>query len=751
MWARIVNNRIFQLFLMGALLAGAISVQVSDAPVLQRVRNIGFDYYNKLMPRKGPSHSVIIDLDEESLHQYGQWPWPRTLVAQLTTELKKLGAASIAYDITFAEADRTSPHVLAGMIEKKEGMEQVAAELRKLPDNDAIFADAIRDAGNVVTAFVGSEQPKEWMPLAKSTIGGSVQSRSNLGLWQENFAVTLPELVEAAAGNGSFSMAPDGDGLLRRIPILVGRRKGNDKITDEQPLPGLALEALRVAAGASIVKIVDTGPPEFKIDEIQFNARDAQGKKKKIVIPTDEKGNFIMYYAGKRDELYIPAWKVLKGLIDESLIKGKIAFVGTSTIGLLDLRSTPLNPILPGVEVHAEIVDQVLNKQFIVRANNTRGVEGGVTIAASLAIIAMAPFVSAGILALFSLLIIAGIIGGGFYAYATSGDLFDVVFPSCVIVTIFILASIFSNLRTEMEKRMIRQAFSHYLSPVLIAELAKNPEKLRLGGEVRDLSVMFTDIRNFTTISESMEPAELIRMMNDFLTPMTSAVLDNRGTVDKYMGDAMMAFWNAPLDDAKHAENACRTALLMVASLAPVNDNLRARMEAAGKPFRELKAGIGINSGTASVGNMGSKQRFAYSALGDTVNLASRIEGQTKGYGISIMISDSVRRAAPGFAAIEIDLLTVKGRKEPERVHALLGDETEAQSPEFAAFAALHTGMLAAYRMRDWDSAAEQADACATERPELFLLYKLYKERISAYRENPPPADWGGVWVAKDK
>ena len=747
MLGRIVHDRFFQLFLMGALLAGAISIQVSDAPVLERLRNIGFDYYNKLMPRKGPGHSVIIDIDEASLQKYGQWPWPRTLVAQLTTELKALGAASIAYDITFVEPDRTSPHVLARMVEEKEGMGPIAAELRKLRDHDAVFADAIRNAGNVVTAFVGAEQEQNVKPLPKATIGGSVEARSRLGLWQENFAVSLPELVDAAAGNGSFSMVPDGDGLLRRIPILLGRRKGNDKITDEQPLPGLALEALRVAAGTTVLKVIDTGAPDFKIEEIRFNARDAEGNKKKIAIPTDPSGNFIMYYAGKRDEIYVPAWQVLQGKVDADRIKGKIAFVGTSTIGLLDLRSTPLNPVLPGVEVHAEIVDQVLNNQFIVRADNTRGVEGGVTIAVSLAIIFMAPFVSAGTLALFSLLIIAGIIGGGFYAYGAFGDLFDVVFPSCVIVTIFILASIFSNLRSEMEKRMIRQAFSHYLSPVLIAELAKNPEKLRLGGEVRDLSVMFTDIRNFTTISESMEPAELIRMMNDFLTPMTSAVLDNRGTVDKYMGDAMMAFWNAPLDDAKHAENACRTALLMVASLAPVNDNLKARMEAAGKPFRELKAGIGINSGTASVGNMGSKQRFAYSALGDTVNLASRIEGQTKGYGISIMISDSVRKAAPQFAAIEIDLLTVKGRKEPERVH----DETEAQSAEFTAFAGLHAQMLAAYRAQEWDKAAEQADACATERPELFLLYKLYKERIIAYRENPPPADWGGVWVAKDK
>ena len=357
---------------------------------------------------------------------------------------------------------------------------------------------------------------------------------------------------------------------------------------------------------------------------------------------------------------------------------------------------------------------------------------------------------------------------GALYAYQQSGLLIDPVYPSLTVIIIFILSSILTNLRTEMERRTVKTAFGHYISPTLMEELAKNPDKLKLGGEVREISVMFTDIRNFTSISETMDPAELIKMMNDFLTPMTSCVLDNRGTIDKYMGDAMMAFWNAPLDDPEHAVHACTAALQMLAALKHdlmlfdgtlemlaalkvVNVGLQEQAEKNQKPFKELKAGIGIHTGRASVGNMGSKQRFAYSALGDTVNLASRLEGQTKGYGISVMISEEVRKQAPSFAALEIDLLTVKGRKEPERIYTLLGDADFAGSPAFQELASVHGRMLAAYRAQKWDEALALAGDCETLRPELAGLYALYRQRIADFKTTPPPAGWQGVWVAKDK
>jgi adenylate cyclase len=248
-----------------------------------------------------------------------------------------------------------------------------------------------------------------------------------------------------------------------------------------------------------------------------------------------------------------------------------------------------------------------------------------------------------------------------------------------------------------------------------------------------------------------MDPADLIKMMNDFLTPMTSCVLNNRGTIDKYMGDAMMAFWNAPLDDPDHTRHASISALQMLDALKVVNDNLRSQAEKNKKPFMELRAGIGIHAGRCSVGNMGSKQRFAYSALGDTVNLASRMESQTKGYGISVMLSEDIARKIPDFAVIEIDLLVVKGRTAPMRVYTLLGDAAYAATPAFIGFSALHKRALEAYRERKWEEALTLFDQCREAQPGLASLYSLYRQRIMDFKANPPPADWQGVWVAKEK
>jgi adenylate cyclase len=558
------------------------------------------------------------------------------------------------------------------------------------------------------------------------------------------FAAPLEVLADAAAGVGSFTATPESDGVLRRVPLLMGVwSEEKKKVTDMYP--ALVLEAVRIALGKQMYVVHGYGDDEAETLGIQSIAVGD------FAIPVDKAGFMQVYYAGHRQSLYIPVWKLLAGEVDPALVKGKIAFVGTSAAGLKDLRSSPLDNVLPGVELHAEMAEQILNKQFLRRPVMVDTGEQIAIALVSLFIIFLSPYIGTGTLAMLTGVLAVGGYFGGLYVYQNYGYLLDPVYPTLAITLIFIVSSVLTNLRSELEKRMIRQAFDRYLAPDLIEELVKNPEKLRLGGEVRELTVMFTDIRNFTTISESMDPAELIRMMNDFLTPMTSAVLDNKGFVDKYMGDAMMTFWNAPVDMPQHAEFACRAALEMAAALKPVNAELKLRAEKANRPFHELKAGIGINSGRASVGNMGSKQRFAYSALGDTVNLASRLEGQTKAYGVSTMISSATRQQAGAFATIELDLLAVKGRVEPERVYALLGAPEEAKSEAFAAFAAKHEQMLEAYRGSRWGEAMMLTEDCEKLRPDLAQLYKLYRDRIAAYKQTPPPAGWNGVWVAKDK
>ena len=287
----------------------------------------------------------------------------------------------------------------------------------------------------------------------------------------------------------------------------------------------------------------------------------------------------------------------------------------------------------------------------------------------------------------------------------------------------------------------------------MVNVLAAHPERLQLGGELREMTFLFCDVRGFTSISEQFKanPQGLTHLINRFLTPMTDIIMAERGTIDKYMGDCIMAFWNAPLEDADHADHACASALAMVRELEGVNARLAAEAAAEKRPFYPLKIGVGLNSGECVVGNMGSDQRFDYSVLGDAVNLASRLEGQSKTYGVDIVMGETTRRKAPSWAALELDLIAVKGKKEAVRIFALLGDGTTAQAPEFRALVERHDAMLAAYRAQDWARARVALGESARLGTRLAHLYELYEERISHYVAHPPDRDWDGVFIATSK
>lgn len=754
MLMKIITHRWVQVFLLLLLLGDMVKLRHLDAEPVQRLRHMTFDYYNKRMPRKAFNDVVIVDINADSLKEVGQWPWPRTKLAELPVILREMGAKVVAFDMVFAEQDRTSPRAVLNNLSHIPQVQEMTATFERLPDNDALFAQKMAEAGNVVIGFVASQQAAGALPVLKRKFdhfgikGGQDRSQEDTVLRfidkRKGVSVSLPDLAMAAAGNGSFGTSSEDDGVIRRVPLLVTYEDAEGKAT--KIYPALALETLRVAMGETkkyaVTSYGKNTQRGYGITKVSINDYD---------VPTDANGRIWVYYAGHRKNIYIPAWQVLAREVSPEKIKDKIVLIGTSAIGLLDIRSSPINPFLPGVEIHAEIIEQILHSQYLKRPQYFDGVEQIALVVIGLFVIFLTPYIGTPLLALLVSVLVTGAAVGSLYVYQRFGYLLDPSYPSLAIVTIFMASAVLNGLRMDAEKRAVRKAFSLYISPVLLEKLARSPEKLKLGGEVRELSVIFTDIRNFTTISESMDPAELIHMMNQFLTPMTSAVLNNQGTVDKYMGDAMMAFWNAPLDDPDHTKNACKTALEMVRSLGPVNEELKKRAEQQGRMFHELKAGIGIHSGAASVGNMGSRQRFAYSAIGDTVNLASRIEGQTKTYGVSIMISEAVRQKAPDYAVIELDLLTVKGRVMPERVFALLGDPTESRDPGFLSFAATHAQMLESYRAQKWDEAMALGQQCTKLRPDLAGLYRLYEERIAFYRQNPPEPDWEGVWVAKDK
>jgi adenylate cyclase len=468
-------------------------------------------------------------------------------------------------------------------------------------------------------------------------------------------------------------------------------------------------------------------------------------------IPFDTDGQFYTYFSPKRPDAYIPAWTVVNGTADPAKIRDKIVFVGTSAEGLKDIRSTPVDVLVPGVEAHINVVEQILSKNYLLRPKLFERAEKYTIIGTGFLIILLLPFVGAVAMAIFTGTLVASIIFMSWYGFHVQHLLLDPVYPSICVIIIFGLSVLLSYIRTEAERRQVKSAFGHYISPDLLDELAKNPDKLKLGGETRELTVMFTDIRGFTTIAESMKPEELIQLMNDFLTPMSDLVMSNRGTIDKYMGDAMMAFWNAPLDDTEHARHACTAALKMNRALDPINDGLRQRAQNLGRSPLLLKAGIGLNSGSTSVGNMGSKQRFAYSAIGDTVNLASRLEGQTRTYNASVIIGEATQKHVPDFATLELDLIQVKGKTEPARIFALVGDDVYA-TPEFKKWAATHSDMIKAYRDADFDLAMRMMEKCREQaEPRFKNLYALYEERIRDMLAHPPGEDWDGVYVATSK
>lgn len=557
---------------------------------------------------------------------------------------------------------------------------------------------------------------------------------------------SIPVLSEAAAGNGCFGVTIEIDGLIRDVPLLFGFETGPGQPPDIYP--SLALEALRVSQDPRLmVKVRHLNPDEIGLFDpaLMMQVGDYE-------IPLDRDGKFLVYFSKARTEDYIPAWKLLDGQLDPAAIKDKIVIVGTSAEGLKDIRSTPLDLFIPGVEVHVNVIEQVLTGQFLMRPALLSGVELLFMIGIGLLIIMLAPFIGAVVLAGLTMVLVGGIAYTSWYIFLHHGLLLDPVYPSLTIIVLFIMVSLLAYIRTEAEKKQVRNAFSHYISPDFMKELTANPDKLKLGGEVRDLTVMFTDIRGFTSISERLSPEALIQLMNDFLTPMSALVMENRGTIDKYMGDAMMAFWNAPLDDADHARHACETALKMNQALEPINARLRAEAEAKGETPLVLSAGIGINSGPASVGNMGSRQRFAYSALGDTVNQASRFEGQTKAYGVSVLLGENTARQTAHLALLELDLIRVKGKTEPARIYTLVGDEDMAGTESFRNWKMTHDQMIASYRQQNFDQAETLLTVCQTmAAAPLQKFYTIFLDRIRDLKKNRPSTDWDGVYDALSK
>ena len=720
------------------LLFALVALRIADPRPLEEVHLRTFDLFQVLRPRDQKIRPVVIaDIDEASLKQIGQWPWPRTIVADLITRLHELGAVAIGFDVVFAEPDRMSPAVAATEFRGIDA--ETREKLATLPSNDAVLAEAIKRAGNVVVGEAGSATATQRTDAEKTLqTGFAVRGPDPLP-----FLVTFPGLLrnvpsieQAAAGRGLFSINPERDGIVRRVPVIM---EAQDML-----VPSLTMEMLRIVTHTSAILI--------RTDQAGVRSVAVPG----LEVPTDRNGQFWVHFNKHDPARFVSVADILDGRVPADRFRGRLVLIGTSATGLLDIKTTPVDPVMAGVEVHAQILESVLTKTLLTNPNYAIGAELVIAVLLGLAIIVAAPMLPAAIVLALGALLIVGLVGMSWYFFVEHNLLIDFTYPLISSWLIYLVLTFVNYFREQQQQKQIRSAFGFYLSPPLVEQLAKSPEKLVLGGEERRMTILFSDVRGFTTISEHYkdDPQGLTRLMNRFLTPLTNAIIDRKGTIDKYIGDAIMAFWNAPLDDNEHEANACDAALAMLAQAEVLNVELKREAEANGGVYMPLRIGVGLNSGPCVVGNMGSDFRFNYSVLGDTVNLASRLESRTKDYRLSLVIgSRTAERAKERFAVMEIDLIQVKGKKQPETVFTVLGRAEVAEDPRCGELVDLNAQLLAIYRKQQWDEAKTLIARCRKLANGFGVdgLYEMYLDRIEVYQADPPPADWNGVYEAESK
>jgi adenylate cyclase len=720
-----------------ALLFVALSMRVAASDLLERLSLICFDLYQQAAPRvTGDVPIRVVDIDDRSLKTIGQWPWPRSVIAQLVDRLREAGAAVIAFDIDFAEPDRTSPKSLLPLLAQNGvGGEEAERILVALPDPDRRLAEAI-SALPVITGFILTDRAQTRPPLAKA--GFAFAGEDPLGhVGSFSSAVSnLPELEAAAAGNGFLNQYVDWDHVVRQVPLIL--RLG------AKPYPSLAAETLRVSLGA----------PSYIGRAAGANTERSFGEKTgltairigTLTIPTDPAGRVWLHYAVPQRDRFVSAGDVLAGKFDPAFFADHIVLVGTSAAGVVnDLQATPIARDVPGVEIHAQLLEQILQGDFLVRPDWAVGAELLFTLLVGIALIVSLPNIGALGSAVLGGASVAIAFGSSWLLFKHANLLIDPVFPWAVLTLVYLVASLLSYLRTEAQQRQIRGAFSQYMSPHYVDELAAHPERLKLGGQARTMTIMFCDIRGFTSLSEKLDAESLTHFMNSFLSPMTEIITKRKGTIDKYIGDCIMAFWNAPLDDPDHVTNAVQAAQAMRRKLVELN--LLWQREAAYQVFLPVRIGIGVNTGECVVGNFGSLQHFDYSLLGDPVNLASRLEGLGKVYGIDLMIGEETAARLGDPALIELDLVAVKGKSEAGHIYTLPPERIVEDQ-----FINQHSALLGAYRRQDWATATKLLDDGRLAAARFLApVYDLYRQRIAQFQIEAPPANWNGVFAAEEK
>ena len=663
------------------LVAALVLLRLADPLPVSTIRDMGFDLEQRLLPRAATDSPVrVVDIDEASLAAIGQWPWPRSVLATLTTRLSELGAASIGYDVLFPEPDR-----LGG-------------------DNDAQFGAALAGSNSALGFSLAKGAPPLTIPPKGGiAISGSDPSKSLPPL--PGAVAPLPALADAAPGLGSLSLDSDeAAGVVRRVPLLWSN--GTDIY------PSLSIEVLRLALRVGALVALGDTRGDGTLEGLRIG---------QFTAPTTASGDFVLYDRAPDPKQVIsaaallgPGYQQLKDQVD-----GRIVLIGTSASGLLDLHATPLQNNVAGVMIHAAVIDQIIAGQFLSRGDWVQGLEllAFIVAGALLVLVVLRLGPAAGLLV--AVVLIAAMVGAAYAAFATRGWLLDATFPAVAALVVYGVMVYFQFARTERDRRELRRAFGHYVAPELLARIEKNADHLKLGGEAREITVMFADMRGFTSFTEAHTAEATLGMLNRLFGALGQEIVTRSGTIDKFIGDSIMAFWNAPIDVVDHPRRACEAVLAMRRTL----DNLNADGRLSG-----IAVGMGLSTGEALVGNMGLESRFDYSAIGDTVNVASRVEGESKVIGFDIVGADATMHAVPDFAWLPAGSVQLKGKARRVPIHILVGDATLAQSPAFKALREAHLALVAGQ-----GDAGRCAELSAAVSPRLKRFYELVPARSADF------------------
>jgi adenylate cyclase len=702
---------------------------------VDQLENLSYDMRLKLlMPNTVDERIVIVDIDEKSLKEQGRWPWGRDKLAKMVDQLfDTYHVNTLGFDVVFAEKDESSglknlEAIQKDYLKNDAAFNATLAEIKPKLDYDQLFADSLKNRKVVMGYFFaqdgGANRIGQLPPplFSASSFGNkNINATENVG-----FGANLALLQQNALSAGHFNPDPDSDGITRKISALI-KYDGN------------YYDALSIAIARAYLNAPSIQPEFATLGTSKSYSGLESFKIADKHVPVDAKVAVLVPYRGVQDSFhYVSATDVLNHKVPAAMLKDKIVLVGTSAAGLLDLRATPVQSVYPGVEVHANMISGILDDNIKQRPAFTLGAEVVMLLLLGILLGLFLPILNPLKATLLTVLVLAAVIMINLSSWQYGNLVLPIASSLFMISLMYLVNMSYGFMIESREKRQLAGLFGQYVPPELVDEMAKNPEAINLEGESRDMTVLFSDIRGFTNISEGLDPKQLTLLMNELLTPLTQVIHSNRGTIDKYMGDAIMAFWGAPLEDKNHALHALEAAMQMVAALKPLNVSF------AAKGWPAIRMGVGLNTGNMTVGNMGSSFRMAYTVMGDAVNLGSRLEGITKFYGVDIIASEFVKAQVPSYVYRELDIVRVKGKDKPVTIFEPLGLEGEVSKDTLNELK-LYREALKLYRNQNWDLSEMQFINLHNMNTQQ-VLYSLYIERIKQYRRSPPDADWDGAF-----